>query len=165
MGSLKNFLVYFVVPAAIILGLFYLVQSSKEFQGGGGPASEITPVAEKSFNFGSVSMAEGIVRHTFKIKNNGNEEILVKKIYTSCMCTNVTLQTKTEKLGPFGMPGHGFSPSIDLIFAPGEEAQIEASFDPAAHGPAGIGRIERAIFVESKDHAPLELTISALVKP
>ena len=99
---------------------------------------------EPAFDFGTVSMSQGTVKHTFKIKNASAEQVKVAKIYTSCMCTTATLKRAGDELGPFGMPGHGPIPKINQIFVPGEEAEVEVEFDPAAHGPAGIGLVERS---------------------
>ena len=122
---------------------------------------------EGSFNFGNVSMAAGNVSHNFKIKNSGSEPLVITKIYTSCMCTAATLvQGGSKKTGPFGMLGHGFNPSIKLVVNPGEEAEVEAIFDPAAHGPAGLGRVNRVITLEnSGGGGKLELSFDANVIP
>lgn len=123
-------------------------------------------VAESSsFDFGSISMAKGSVSHSFKIKNSGIGTATIKKIYTSCMCTTGRLEVRGEQWGPFGMPGHGLVPNLKIKLAPGEEASVEAVFDPAAHGPAGVGRIERTVIIESDVGAPLELRITANVTP
>ena len=65
------------------------------------------------------------------------------------MCTEATLVTSTGKRGPFGMPGHAPIPAISERLAPGEMAEVDVVFDPAAHGPAGIGRIERNVTVQN----------------
>lgn len=125
-----------------------------------------TLIAEKtSYDFGSVSMAKGDVENTFKIKNADSNPIIIEKISTSCMCTEASLITVNRKFGPFGMPGHGFIPKINESLAPGEEAEIKVVFDPTAHGPAGIGPVERVVYIEEKDRQPLELKIKAVVTP
>ncbi len=120
---------------------------------------------ETTFDFGSISMAGGNVSHIFKIKNISETAITVTKIYTSCMCTTATLIKDLERVGPFGMPGHAPIPSISEIIAPGKEVNVEVVFDPAAHGPAGVGKIERAIIIENKGNNPVELKFSAFVTP
>ena len=120
---------------------------------------------EDTFDFGSVSMAAGKVSHTFKVKNEGADPVVVTKMFTSCMCTSASITTKEGKMGPFGMPGHGFIPEINRVIAPGEEAAVEVVFDPAAHGPAGVGRIERVVTLESGDSEPLKLGFGATVTP
>lgn len=119
-----------------------------------------------SFDFGTISMANGIVRHSFVITNAGSRPVTVRQMYTSCMCTEASLlMPRGLRMGPFGMPGHGMIPTINQELAPGEEATIEVTFDPAAHGPAGVGRIERMIYLETDAAAPFVLRITANVTP
>ncbi|MBI2639487.1 MAG: DUF1573 domain-containing protein [Candidatus Sungbacteria bacterium] len=120
---------------------------------------------EKDFDFGTVSMAAGNVSHLFRIKNTGQESVVIEKMYTSCMCTSATLEVGGKVFGPYGMPGHGFSPSIKEAIASGAEAVVNVVFDPAAHGPAGIGRIHRAIIIENNAGEPLKLGFTVLVTP
>ena len=120
---------------------------------------------EGQFDFGSVSMAKGKVLHEFKMKNTTEADITIGKLYTSCMCTTATLEMGGKKFGPYGMPGHGFVPSIGEVIRPGEEATVSAVFDPAAHGPAGVGRIERSIIVENSAGEPVEFGFVAVVTP
>ena len=104
---------------------------------------------ETNFNFGAVRINGGNVTHLFKIKNTGTDSVVISRVYTSCMCTNATLIKGNDRIGPFGMLGHGFTPSIDETLKPGEEAGVEAVFDPAAHGPAGLGKISRVVSLEN----------------
>ena len=120
---------------------------------------------EMSFDFGSISMAAGEVRHSFPIKNTGTEPVTVNKMYTSCMCTTATLMIGDKKIGPYGMPGHAFVPKINEVINSGDEAIVEVVFDPAAHGPAGVGRIQRIVTIENNAGQPLNLEFSALVTP
>ena len=118
-----------------------------------------------NYDFGSISMTAGKVKHLFKIKNAGDEPVSVNKMYTSCMCTAASLIKNGERFGPYGMPGHGFIPRIDQTIGPNEEAEIEVVFDPAAHGPAGVGKIERVIIIENDAGERIELQFSATVTP
>ena len=100
------------------------------------------------YNFGSVSMLKGNVEHEFEITNTTDADLIVNKAETSCMCTRAILRLPDGKeIGPFSMPGHGFSPSVDIIIHKGEKLIVRAIFDPAAHGPAGIGKIERVVIL------------------
>lgn len=117
------------------------------------------------FDFGKISMAAGNVSHRYWIKNAGAAAFSITSISTSCMCTVATLITQAGKKGPFGMAGHGFTPRLEARLAPGETAQVEVVFDPAAHGPAGIGRTERIVTIGNDGGLPIELRFSALVTP
>lgn len=118
-----------------------------------------------TFEFGPISMAAGNVATTYLIRNSGEAPLNLNRIYTSCMCTSATLALPSGRQGPFGMPGHGGATVLSAQLAPGQTAALEVVFDPAAHGPAGLGRVERTVTVESKEAAPLELRFVALVKP
>lgn len=120
---------------------------------------------ETFFDFGTISMANGKVSHVFKVKNANAETVKVSKIYTSCMCTQASIKTQEGTAGPFGMPGHGIIPKVNKNILPNEEAEVGVIFDPAAHGPAGIGRIERTVYVESDNNKPLTLNFVVTVTP
>ena len=81
------------------------------------------------------------------------------------MCTQATLDLNGQKFGPYGMPGHGVVPTFNATLPAQGEAVITAVFDPAAHGPAGIGKIARTIILETSDGASLEVGFSAFVTP
>ena len=110
-------------------------------------------------------MAAGKVSHRYPIRNGGAASLTVTRIYTSCMCTEATLARPGGKKGPFGMPGHGPAERIAEGFAPGEAAFVDIVFDPQAHGPAGVGRIERVVTIENSAGRPLELGFLAMVTP
>lgn len=121
---------------------------------------------ETNYDFGSISMAAGKVTRAFKIENLTVQDVVIEKIYTSCMCTQASISIAGKTFGPFGMPGHGFFGSmVNQVLKAGESAQVEVMFDPAAHGPAGVGPAERVVFVESKDGSRLQFNIKALVTP
>ena len=116
---------------------------------GKGNYSELV-ATEKSFDFGTVSMAKGKVSHSFKIKNNGSTSVKIGKVYTSCMCTEATIVNGASRKGPFGMPGHnGFASKINETVKPGQEISIEVEVDPAAHGPQGTGPAKKVIYIET----------------
>ena len=117
------------------------------------------------YNFGKISMAAGNVSKVYWIKNISGDPLDITRLSTSCMCTVATLITPAGKKGPFGMPGHGPTPRIEERLAPGATAQVEVVFDPAAHGPAGIGQTDRIVTIENDGGLPLELRFSAMVTP
>lgn len=118
------------------------------------------------YDFGTISMADGVVRQDFRIKNISSAPIMIEKMYTSCMCTIAEFMMGDRRMGPFGMPGHGVPvPFLRQTIGPGEEAIIAVNFDPAAHGPAGVGRIERLVYLENGGQPLLTLAIRANVTP
>jgi len=63
------------------------------------------------------------------------------------------------------MPGHGPAVDIEERLAPGQLAKVEVVFDPAAHGPAGIGKTERIVTIRNSAGRSLDLAFSAYVTP
>lgn len=122
-------------------------------------------LAETSFDFGRISMAAGPVTHDFIVRNRGTSPVTITKLYTSCMCTQAKLVAGNQSAGPFGMPGHSGIPGINVTLAPGETGVVTAIFDPAAHGPAGVGAIDRVVYVENNSGKNVELGFKAFVTP
>lgn len=122
---------------------------------------------EALFDFGNISMAKGKVSHNFKIINPTAKDILIPSVTTSCMCTVANIvKPDGSKIGPFGMPGHGgYVPKADELIKAGETREIEVIYDPAAHGPAGVGPIDRFVYLEDATGGILELEIKAVVTP
>ncbi len=166
-------IIYAVVTIVALGGLFWLgsITSSQK------PASPVDVVGTGSeskgplladvsaFDFGSISMAKGNVSNMVKVKNVGTEPITISKVYTSCMCTSASVMMMGKNYGTFGMPGHGGSRSIDLMMRPNEEMEINVTFDPNAHGPAGVGTIERQITIENTAGDPVVIDFKAVVTP
>lgn len=175
-GSNKKFL---IAAAIVVAGVGAMVlagmpdktkpsQAPDSVQARPGPAPMTRgglSSSESRFDFGSISMAAGKVSHRFFIANRGEAPIMIKKLYTSCMCTTAEFVKGIRRFGPFGMPGHGDIASVNQSFVPGERGYVEVVFDPAAHGPAGVGPIERVVTIESDAQAPLQLAFSAYVTP
>ena len=121
---------------------------------------------ETFYDFGTIQMKNGKVSYSFNIINGGGTDILLERVTTSCMCTVAYIVNKNEKIGPFGMPGHGGQvPKSNYTIRAGETLEIEAVFDPNAHGPAGIGLIERVIKLEYGNGEILNLNFKAVVTP
>jgi len=129
------------------------------------PATGGLQARETAFDFGSISMAAGKVTHRFWFRNESGSEVLIRKIYTSCMCTTATFVKGMKVINSYGMPGHGPLPAVNESLKPGEAAYIDAVFDPAAHGPAGLGPTQRVVTIESDGSRPLELNFAANVRP
>ena len=157
-----------LIFGAIVVGVFVLAaifRPTPPEQQSAVINSTILSVDSSSYDFGIVSMAKGEVVHEFKIKNTDIGEVKIGKIYTSCMCT-VAWFTKGEiQKGPFGMAGHGYIPPVNESLGPNEEAVIKVIFDPAAHGPAGVGKIQRVVSVEGNGSVLAELNFTANVIP
>ncbi|OGL90578.1 hypothetical protein A3J36_03630 [Candidatus Uhrbacteria bacterium RIFCSPLOWO2_02_FULL_54_37] len=167
---MKNFsgIIIGTIAAVVVVtgGLLLLQrQDGRTPQTAGATAVSALTALETFYDFGTISMAAGKVSYEFKLKNEGSDSAVVSKLYTSCMCTTVELTVGGRREGPFGMPGHGIVPSINVPIGAGEEAVLKVTFDPAAHGPAGVGPIQRQVTVEQKGRTPVVVGFRAMVTP
>ena len=121
---------------------------------------------ETNYDFGTISMANKLVNKVFKITNTTNQDVTIDSIVTSCMCTAAYLEGAEGELGPFGMPGHGglIGNRVSETIRPGESRDLKVVFDPNAHGPSGVGAINRSITLTGKS-GKLQLLIEAVVTP
>jgi hypothetical protein len=163
----KNIIVGIIVGAVIFAGIVWIARPDGKDTGATAlqNSNGVLNAKEQSFDFGSISMAAGKVTHSFVLKNTGTDFVNISKMYTSCMCTTSVLQKGDKKFGPYGMPGHGFVPKMNAVIDPGEEVSVDVTFDPAAHGPAGVGKIDRVVILENNAGENIELQISANVTP
>lgn len=129
------------------------------------PASGGLKARETAFDFGAISMAAGKVTHRFWFRNESEASVLIRRIYTSCMCTTATLVKGMKLINTYGMPGHGPLPAVNESLKPGEAAYVDVIFDPAAHGPAGLGPTQRVVTIESDSGQPVKLHFTANVRP
>lgn len=121
--------------------------------------------SEKSYDFGTISMKNGLVNHVFKITNASTQDMFVQKVATSCMCTTAYIENAGGEKGPFGMEGMGYVPPANEIIKAGESRNIKVVYDPNAHGPAGIGMIDRLVYLTDASDNTLQLEIKAIVTP
>ncbi len=170
---MKNLITFILIIAVLIVGLF-LWKGKKSPAAGGVLATLSGSTTQASiteqipaYDFGLVSMAKGNVEHDFELTNTTNSDITIDQAETSCMCTEALLKLPDGKeMGPYGMSGHGsnFSRSVGAIIKPGEIIAVKVIFDPTAHGPAGIGKIERVVTL-STGRGPLTMQFRAEVTP
>jgi len=165
----KNFVIFSVIVFIAALG-FVIFSKGKTNEGEAKVPTQSTSVLnalEKDFDFGTIVMKDGDVSKIFELENEGTEPILISKVYTSCMCTVAKITTaKSETSGPYGMSGHnGGTSRTGIEVGAGETVKVEAIFNPAAHGPSGVGLANRTIFLEtnSTQTPKVELNFTATV--
>jgi hypothetical protein len=161
------------IGAIIFFGFFGLLvwgqsaqknlASDKKTETGG--KSALSVMGEQSYDFGTISMKNGKVSYRFKVANATGKDVVLKSVTTSCMCTEAYVVNGTDKKGPFGMPGMGYVPPADELIKTGESREIEAIFDPNAHGPAGVGTIARAVTLTDENGGVIEFNFKAEVTP
>ncbi len=162
----KNILVGIGIVA--FLGILFWVgrNNTKQVERVEGPRVESSLTANtSSYDFGTIRMKDGNVEKVFEVKNEGDKEIRFANVFTSCMCTTAYLEKGGERQGPFGMPGHGPSARPRISVAPGEMLRVRVVFDPNAHGPAGVGLMERTIHLVEENGAEETFSIRSMVTP
>lgn len=155
-----------IITVAIVLAVLVGFAWSSRPTATQTPQADVPKDAEvmQSFDFGTISMAKGKVSRIVPIVNSTAEPLTLTKLYASCMCTTGTLVIGDKKFGPFGMPMHGPIPTLHETLLPGDRAEVEVIFDPAAHGPAGVGRVSRVVYLETSA-GKKEIRFSANVIP
>ena len=159
---------YVIVAAILFIALFAMLSVNKESDASRAEINSASSLsaAESMFDFGTVPMKDGKISHKFEVSNNGAEAITIQKVYTSCMCTEAFIVDASGKqYGAFGMQGHVGASSASVSVDPGSSITVEAVFDPAAHGPSGVGLVQRSIYLEtnSLSSPKLELSFKATV--
>ncbi|MBU2545137.1 DUF1573 domain-containing protein [Patescibacteria group bacterium] len=133
-----------LIVLLIIGGVALGINKSLKNRNLGDPKVE---VANLEYDAGTVFMADGLVRHTYEIKNTGVGDLKIKNISTSCMCTTARFRDGNK-------------------IAPGETGYLEVIFDQNFHGPAGIGSVTRGVYLTTNDpdNKTIELILIAEVK-
>jgi|AntRauTorckE6833_2_1112554.scaffolds.fasta_scaffold27752_3 hypothetical protein len=152
--------------AIFAIAVVVLVNSDSQSPGQQVNAASLS-ATESFFDFGVIPMSGGVVEKQYTLTNTGGEKLTIGKVYTSCLCTTASIieSDGTEK-GKFGMPGHkGQSTLANSVVEPGESITVNAVYDPAAHGPSGVGLAQRSIYLEtdSKETPKVELRLKAMV--
>ena len=136
-----SLLVILIVGGAIFVLANYFLGKNQ-----GTPKIEINP---QEYDAGIVSMAEGLVEYTYEIRNNGDGDLKIKSIETSCMCTTAVLKVGDKTSPEFGM--HSNLRFWSQKITPGQIGYLEVTFDPAFHGSRGIGQNIRAVYLSTND--------------
>ncbi len=110
-------------------------------------------------DWGQIRINGGDVKQSFVIENIGEGPLQLYNIKTSCMCTTAYLSLDDQKSPVFGM--HDKSSYI-MTVPPGKSAKLNVVFNPAYHGPAGLGQITRMVTIETNDRENPKLTFKLM---
>lgn len=147
-------------------GLVWLGRSTQKPTGADSGPQGVLTATEKFYDFGTISMKNGLVTKDFVVTNPTDKDVFVPTLVTSCMCTKAFLvESDGTTKGPFGMPGMGYVPPANETIKAGEDRIIRVVYDPNAHGPAGVGLIDRFVTLTDNDGGTLQLEIQAVVTP
>jgi hypothetical protein len=145
MKDFSPILIVFGLTAVLIIGFLFFAKGGGSYN----PQAEYASVEEilvepTHHDFGTISMAKGKVETEFKLKNTSEKPLKIRQLQTSCMCTEAVMRIGDKESPVFGMHAN---PTWLEDFPAQTEATIKVVFDPAAHGPGGVGKIERVVQV------------------
>lgn len=152
---MKPILVGLSLTLLLIFGGVFLVSKTNNEASLAGNQDTQVSVDKTSFNWGTIGINDGKVQAEFNLKNNGTAPLELANVSTSCMCTTAQVIIGGRPSPYFGM--HQKSSWTGEV-SPGQSAQLVVEFDPAFHGPQGIGQITRQIVVETNDPTQPQLT-------
>jgi hypothetical protein len=105
------------------------------------------------YDFGDVSLKDGVVKTEFTVKNSGKNPLQFVNMSTSCGCTSAQLKLPETTSPMYTMPGHGDPPAKWRgTLAPGESGTLTVHYDPSVHKDL-VEQVTREIYVVSNDPA------------
>lgn len=157
-GGPDKFIIGIVVVTVLILGIAVFFGTRM------GATPQVTADSQVSvsvdsnkYDWGTIDYDKGIVSKNFEIKNTSDIALKLYNVKTSCMCTTAQLKTSDVTSKKFQM----HESSSDVIeVKPGETAELIVEFDPAFHGPSGVGPITRTITMSTNDTKNSTLTFN-----
>lgn len=100
------------------------------------------------YEWGNIDYGGEKASHRFTVTNNGTADLTIANLKTSCMCTTAQFLSSSGNSPILAM--HQKS-TWQGTLAPGDTADIDVVFDPAYHGPQGVGLIERVVSFDTND--------------
>lgn len=168
MENIKTITISLILLVLVIGGLVWFSGKNGRPQTAAidsGSLGGILTAKETDYDFGNVGIKNGLVNHEYILENASDKTVKIGEVATSCMCTTAQLIVNGKTYGPFGMPGHLGVSKAGAIVNPGEKIIVKATFDPAAHGPTGIGEVFREIYIDAGADKPLTLSFRVNVTP
>jgi hypothetical protein len=152
------------IIAGVIIGTVVVIGGGVLIAGKANQASQIGQTAEAkaaissaTHSWGDIPINDGNVEATFAITNEGTSPLQLFNVSTSCMCTTAQLEVDGRKSPEFGM--HTKARYVTEVPA-GGTAQLRVVFDPAFHGPQGVGAITRQVKLQTNDASQPELMVT-----
>lgn len=154
----KKVIIVMIASTIILLfgGIFFLTKTSTP-QITASQNAKAYVLDSTSFDWGNIPMYKGNAIKVFTIKNTGTDTLKLYNIKTSCHCTKAYATIEGVDSPRFSM--EGLSSWAGEVLA-GKEAKLTVIFDPAFHGPAGVGPINRFVSVETNDSSNSKLTFT-----
>ena len=151
-----------LVTFLLIIGFIFFASNKKEVV-----LTEIQNIEVKpsSYDLGNVPLNGGNVSREYEVINMSENPIKIKKLATSCMCTQAKVSIDGNESSFYGMEHPGDkNPPINIEIPAGKSAKVTTTFDPAAHGPTGTGPFNRTVVLTfTQPDGIKELTFSGTV--
>ncbi len=139
-----------VVAIGVIIGVYYGFYARRGVLESTSGTSKLV-VTPKVQDLGTIDYRDGVVTLFFTVENQGNGDLVITEMETSCGCTKASLIVNGQEGPQFGMRGHGEWPrGWSARLRPGERAQLKVTYDPLAHG-IYVGSFDRLVFIRSND--------------
>ena len=152
---MKTILIALSLTLLLIFGGVFLVTKTNNRASLATSQSTQVTVDKTSFEWGTIGINDGKVQAEFTLTNTGSAPLQLANISTSCMCTTAQVEIEGKKSPYFGMMQKS---SWTGQVEPGKSAKLMVEFDPAYHGPQGIGQNDRQVTVETNDPGQKKLT-------
>ncbi|MBI4079521.1 MAG: DUF1573 domain-containing protein [Candidatus Levybacteria bacterium] len=159
----KKVIIAFVIATVWILlgGVYFIGKSTTPAQVASSQEAKAV-INKKTYDWGTIPYDGGLVKADFAIKNEGNGALQLTNIKTSCACTKAQVAIDGTQSPFFSM--HSVSSWVGEVLS-GKQATLTVIFDPAFHGPSGVGSMTRLISIETNDqeNRKLEFTLNGTV--
>lgn len=154
----KKLIILTVISTIVIMGGgVVFISSSQAPQVTASQNAKAYTISPTSADWGQIPMDKGNVTKEFSLKNTGTDTLKLFNIKTSCHCTKAHVTVGSNESPDFGMDSYS---SWTGEVPPGKEAKLTVIFDPAYHGPSGVGPINRFVSVETNDKTNPKLTFT-----
>ena len=104
-------------------------------------------VLEAKRDLGTVSQNSGTMTTEFVIKNEGESDLVISKLSSSCGCTSGSVVYQDQEGPRFYMTGHGYEEpdsNWQIAIGAGDEAVVKVYYDPTVH-PDLTGPVTRTL--------------------
>lgn len=137
-----------VATMALIGGGIWLIMNTENASKINASQNASAIVDQTSHDWGKIAYKGGVATKEFTITNAGTDVLKLSKIKTSCVCTKAYITINGVKSPNFDM--HTTSSWVGEVPA-GGKALLTVVFDPAFHGPSGVGAVNRIISITTND--------------
>lgn len=167
MSSERSIIIGIIVFTLLVMGGISWAFQRQQVKEESIPRFEVTSQQKPEASFeptevdlGNITLAD-VKRADYIITNNGQADLYLYDIKTSCGCTSAVLTINNDKSPTFSMHDN---PSWQGIVKPGEQAQVEVIYDAKVHPVDGA--VERYVQISTNDpvQEQLQLVIKAFVR-